>query len=121
IRAIGSNGISFREHLTCPKNNPSSVRCSKSTPKSSVDGETQVDPPRASLNKSATKCSNIKGSSFIKFEEYVGGFSALSVLKRIYKPTNPWQVLFSFLHLNEHVEQLKKLGKYFFVLLIGNE
>src|SRR5699024_3846606 len=50
------------------------------------DGETQVDPPRASLNKSATKCSNIKGSSFIKFEEYVGGFSALSVLKRIYKP-----------------------------------
>src|SRR5699024_3770865 len=72
IRAIGSNGISFREHLTSPKNNPSSVRCSKSTPKSSVDGETQVDPPRASLNKSATKCSNIKGSTFIKFEEYVG-------------------------------------------------
>src|SRR5699024_2457269 len=86
IRAIGSNGISFREHLTCPKNNPSSVRCSKSTPKSSVDGETQVDPPRASLNKSATKCSNIKDTSFMKYEEYVVGFSALSVLKRIYNP-----------------------------------
>src|SRR5699024_12499808 len=72
ISAIGSNGISSRKHLTCPKNKPSFVRCSKSTPKSSVDGETQVEPPRPSLNKSATKCSNIKGSSFIRFEEYVG-------------------------------------------------